>query len=361
MAMKSTPLISADDEWSPLKAIIVGRAEHSAFPSEPSHMMKATMVKEHLAEFRHQNPFPADILEKAQQELDNFARVLEQHGVRVYRPKEVDWVKVGGYTGAMPRDALMTVGNTLIESLFSWRCRRDEVQLGYSGILDQLTSSGSGLIYRAPTIIGEDTVYDGLSDGINGDHDKVVNGNQKHGWAINNSRPCFDTADFMRIGKTIIGQLSNVTNLKGVQYLQAIVSEGYSVEILETTEGLTTRHIDTTIVPLRRGLMIYLPGRVTEEAIRRHAVFEDWELHPYPFKPKARLPPSPPIFMCSPWLAVNVLSLDEKRIFVEENQVEFADWLKEKFGIEAIMLPFQHVNSIGGSFHCATTDLVRLP
>lgn len=348
MATNSMPLIWADDEWSPLKAIIVGRAEHSAFPSEPPHMMAATMVKQYLAEFRHNNPFPADILEKAQQELNNFAAVLEQHGVRVYRPKEVDWVKAGGYTGAMPRDTLMTVGNTLIESAFAWRCRRDEVKLGYSDILEQLSSSGSARIYRAPVIVGEDIVYDGVANGINGDH---VNGSNNGGWAINNSRPAFDTADFMRFGKTIIGQISNVTNHKGVQYLQAIVPEGYTVEILETTEGLTTRHIDTTIVPLRRGLMIYVPGRVTEESIRRHAVFRDWELHPYPFVPKPRQPPSPPIFMCSPWLAVNVLSLDERRVFIEEDNVEFANWLKEKFGMEPIMLPFKHVNSIGGSFH----------
>lgn len=361
MATNSMPLISADNEWSPLKAVIVGRAEHSAFPSEPPHMMAATMVKQYLAEFKANNPFPADILEKAQQELDNFAAVLEQHGVRVYRPKEVDWVKAGGYTGAMPRDTFMTVGNTLIESPFAWRCRRDEAQLGYSDILDQLSSSGSARIYRAPVIVGEDTVYDGVANKINGDHDNGVNGSNNGGWAINNSRPAFDTADFMRVGKTIIGQISNVTNHKGVQYLQAIVPEGYTVEILETTEGLTTRHIDTTIVPLRRGLMIYVPGRVSEESIRRHAVFRDWELHPYPFVPKPRQPPSPPIFMCSPWLAVNVLSLDERRVFVEENNVEFANWVKEKFGMEPIMLPFQHVNSIGGSFHCATTDLVRLP
>ncbi|KAL8709017.1 MAG: hypothetical protein Q9220_006226 [cf. Caloplaca sp. 1 TL-2023] len=328
-------------------------------------MMEATMTEKYLDEFKPGNPFPAAILAKAQEELDNFARILESHGVRVYRPKEVDWVEVGGYTGAMPRDALMTIGNTLIESLYCWRCRRDEVKLAYTDILDQLSAGGSGVIYRAPTIIGKDTVYDGLDDstvnGVSGHSNGQVNRETQSGWAINNSRPCFDTADFVRIGKTIIGQLSNVTNRKGIQYLQAIVPEGYSVEVLETTEGLTTRHIDATIVPLRRGLLIYTPGRVTEEAIRRHACFRDWELHQYPFKPKARLPPSPPIFMCSPWLMINILSLDEQHVFVEAAQVEFADWLKEKFGIEAILVPFQHVNSIGGSFHCATTDLVRLP
>lgn len=63
--------------------------------------------------------------------------------------------------------------------------------------------------------------------------------------------------------------------------------------------------------------------------------------------------------MCSPWLVLNALSLDERRIFVEENDVQFADRLRTKFGMEPIPLPFQHVNSIGGSCHCASVDLVR--
>ena len=364
MATNNSPLISADDEWSPLKAIIVGRAEHSAFPCDPPHMMAATMVKQYVSEFRPNNPFPAEILEKAQQELDGFAAVLKQHGVHVYRPKEVDWLKVGGYTGAMPRDTFMTVGNTLIESPFAWRCRQEEVDLGYSDILEQLSSSGSARICRPPKIVGKDTIYDGIVDGIDGDHisgdvNGDVNGDMKS-WAINNSRPAFDTADFMRFGKTIIGQISNVTNPKGVQYLQALIPEGYTVEILETTDDLTTRHIDTTIMPLRQGLMVYVPTRTTEESIRKHDIFRDWELYSYPFVPKPRLPPSPPSYMCSEWLCVNVLSLDGRIVFIEENNVEFANWLREKFDMEPIMLPFQNVNSIGGSFHCATTDLVRL-
>jgi glycine amidinotransferase len=44
---------------------------------------------------------------------------------------------------------------------------------------------------------------------------------------------------------------------------------------------------------------------------------------------------------------------------VEASQTQFATWLGKEFGIEPIMLPFKHVNSIGGSFHCATVDLVR--
>ncbi|KAG5930349.1 hypothetical protein E4U42_001864 [Claviceps africana] len=349
------PLISADNEWSRLKAVIVGRAEHSAFPSEPRAVFEACMPAEHVDEFRPGNPFSADIVAKAQAELDNFASVLQQHGVKVYRPDEVDWLKVGGYTGSMPRDTLMTVGNTLIESPFAWACRRREVDLAYLNILRELSSgSGPARICRAPTIIGKDTIYD--ASFLSGSRDAASANGDVPVWSINNTRPAFDVADFMRLGKTLVGQLSHVTNMKGIEYLRAQLPDGYSVEVLHTTDD-HAMHIDTTILPLRQGLAIYNPERVTEAELRRHAVFTGWDLRPCAIKPKPRA--SPPMYMCSPWLVLNTLSLDEKKIFIEEHDVEFANWLKEEFGMEPIMLPFQHVNCLGGSFHCATVDLVR--
>lgn len=361
----SEHFISAEDEWSPLTSVIVGRAEHSAFPHEASHMISATMPTEHASEFRPFNAFPKEIIDKASWELDNFASLLEQLGIRVYRPRKTDWFKVGGYTGAMPRDGLLTVGSALIEAPFAWGCRRHEIQLGYADILDELSAGGAGRICRAPLIIGPDTLYDGVnvkaiesyhsSDG-NENGNGHSNGNSGHSWAINNSRPAFDAADFMRFGKTVIGQLSNVTNRKGAEYLQAVVPEGYTVEILDTTDE-HAMHIDATILPLRDGLLVYNPERVTESTLRSHSVFRDWELRAYPFVPKAR--DSPPMYMCSPWLVLNALSIDEKRIMVEAQDLQFAEWVREEFGMEPIMCPFQNVNSIGGSFHCATVDLVR--
>lgn len=347
-------LVSADNEWSPLKAIIVGRADHSAFPAEPPHVIEAIMPKGHWDQFQPQNPFPSELVKKAQGELDNFSNVLEQHGVRVYRPREVDWVKAHGYTGSMARDALMSVGDTIIESAFAFQSRRNEVQLAYVDILDELSSRGSATIHRAPIITGRDTIYDDRPlSGINGHGSGITDQS-----AINNTRVAFDTADFMRFGKTIIGQLSHVTNEKGVEYVREKVPKGYSVELLETKERTGKMHIDTTILPLRHGLLVYCPDWVTEESLRRHEVFRDWELHAYPFTPKND-PSGPPAYTCSAWLVLNALSLDERRIFVEEKNTQFAEWVREKFNMEPIMLPFQHVNSIGGSFHCATVDLVR--
>ncbi|QSZ30047.1 hypothetical protein DSL72_004565 [Monilinia vaccinii-corymbosi] len=348
-----TPSISADDEWSPLKSVIVGRAENSAFPSEPEHMMAATMPSEHLEHFRPFNPFPPEILARAQKELDNFAGLLQRYGVRVYRPNKIDWLKIRGYTGAMPRDGLMTVGSVLIEAPFAWQCRRHEITLAYSDILSELANSDSAVtICRAPLITGGDTLYNGIRGKSLAD--RQASGNH---WSINNSRPAFDAADFMRFGKVIIGQLSHVTNRRGVDYLRGLVPEGYTVEILKTTDE-HAMHIDATLLPLRKGLMVYHPERVSEDELRQHEVFRDWELHACPVVPKPRAPPSPPLYMCSPWLILNALSLDEKRVIVEANDKEFAAWL-ETLGMEPILVPFEHVNSIGGSFHCATVDLVR--
>jgi glycine amidinotransferase len=335
------PTVSADNEWSPLRAVILGRAENSCFPSEPNRMIEATMPLEHQHEFKANRGFPEEILKHANQELEHFSSILLEAGVKVYRPTSIDWFKTGGYTSAMPRDGLLTVGNHIIEACFAWACRRSEISLSYEGILSELAKDPSVKVIRAPQPPTPDTLYDGITTA-----DK---------WAINNTRPAFDAADFMRFGNTLIGQLSNVTNMKGVEHLRASVPAGYSVEILNVDDP-HAMHIDATLLPLRPGLLVYNPERVSEEALRQHAVLRDWNLQAYPYAPSPRA--YPPRYMCSGWLLMNVLSLDEKTVVVEEGDRQFAEFVRG-FGITVIMCPFKNVNSIGGSFHCATVDLVR--
>ena len=354
-----THLVSADTEWSPLRSVIVGLAADSCFPTAPPHMIKATMPEEHFASFRSKNRFPASLLDRADAELRQFVQILRDHGVLVYRPKAIDWFAEGGYTAAMPRDGLITVGNTVIEACFAWECRHREIELGFSEILAELEKDPVVRVVRAPKVERPDALYEGIrgfgeKDAVNGE----VNGTHtvhSHEWAINNARPAFDAADFLRFGKTIVGQLSNVTNQKGVDYLRSAVPEGYSVELLDVTDE-HAMHIDATILPLRQGLLIFNPERVSKRALQKLDLFKDWELHAYPYQPAPR--ENPPRYMTSGWLLMNVLSLDEKKVVVEAGDVEFAEYIR-KLGMEPIPCPFQHVNSIGGSFHCATVDLVR--
>lgn len=90
------------------------------------------MPSEHAHRFQPKSPFPENLTAKAEAELDRFAAILEKEGVKVYRPTDIDWLAVDGYTGAMPRDGLMSVGNTLIEACFAWKCRSREIELGHA-------------------------------------------------------------------------------------------------------------------------------------------------------------------------------------------------------------------------------------
>ena len=51
--------------------------------------------------------------------------------------------------------------------------------------------------------------------------------------------------------------------MRGVEYLQTVISQGYTVEILEV-DNPHAMHIDATILPLKPGLLIYNPERVSE-------------------------------------------------------------------------------------------------
>ena len=55
---------------------------------------------------------------------------------------------------------------------------------------------------------------------------------------------------------------------------------------------------------------------------------------------------------------MNVLSIDEKTAVVEAGEIQLADFIKAP-DLEPNLCPFQHVNNIGGPFHCATVDFIR--
>jgi len=345
-SIPTSPSVQADDEWSPLKAVIVGRAGRSCFPAAPPAMIEATMPSAHVHRFQPKSPFPDTIIENAEAELDCFAAILKAEGIRVYRPPMgVDWLSVNGYTGAMPRDGLISVGNTLIEACFAWSCRSREIELAYDSILRELAlEDPNAKIVRRP----QETFADTL---LNDDETRATKP-----WVINNSRPAFDAADFMRFGKVILGQYSHVTNQAGVDYLQAHIPEGYTIEMLDVDDP-NAMHIDATILPLREGLMVYNPKKVTEESLRSHAVLANWDLVAYPFVPEES-EDGPSLYMTSPWLSLNALVLDGKKMVVEASDDRTAEFY-ERLGMTCIRCPFRHVNSIGGSFHCATVDLVR--
>jgi glycine amidinotransferase len=64
------------------------------------------------------------------------------------------------------------------------------------------------------------------------------------------------------------------------------------------------------------------------------------------------------MWCASKWLSINNVSLDTERMIVEAQEEPLIKFL-ETIGVKAIKVPFRHVFSLGGGFHCHTCDIRR--
>ncbi|GAG13934.1 unnamed protein product, partial [marine sediment metagenome] len=82
-ASKKT-VVNSWNEWDPLKHIIVGRADGTMVQApEPAVQRDWPEQGFPLGTY---GPMPREMEEKANEQLDNFAKILENRGIRVDRP-----------------------------------------------------------------------------------------------------------------------------------------------------------------------------------------------------------------------------------------------------------------------------------
>jgi glycine amidinotransferase len=342
--------VSSYTEWDPLEEVIVGIVDDAVLPTWHDSL-RATMPEESWPLFKEHGgkPFDAELKRRAREELEIFVKILEAEGVRVRRPEPAThdrsfatpgWSSAGGLYSAMPRDVLLVIGNELIEAPMAWRCRYFEIA-GYRKLLKHYFQRGARWT-AAPKPLLMDAAFD--------DKYEIPDDDGPYRYVIGEEEPTFDAADFIRFGSDIIGQLSNVTNHMAFSWLQAHLGDKYRVHRIDVRDACPM-HIDATLLPLAPGKVLVNPERLpTLPSILRH-----WE--PI-WAPKPTFPDSLPLYMSSSWISMNLLSLDEERVIVEENELPMIETLK-RHGFKPIPCPFRNFNAFGGSFHCATLDVRR--
>lgn len=164
--------------------------------------------------------------------------------------------------------------------------------------------------------------------------------------------PCFDAADIFRCGRDLFVQRSQVTNRLGILWLQQHLGDRYRIHVLKFKDP-NPMHVDATLVPLRPGLLLTNPDRpCCQIDLFKKAGWEVVAAAP------PTLPDDWPLYMSSKWLCMNLLVLDPERVVVERHE-EPTKRLLESLGFQVIPVPFRHVYTFGGSFHCATVDIRR--
>eukprot|EP00112_Aurelia_sp_Birch-Aquarium-sp1_P014031 Seg3.25 transcript_id=Seg3.25/GoldUCD/mRNA.D3Y31 product="Glycine amidinotransferase mitochondrial" protein_id=Seg3.25/GoldUCD/D3Y31 len=164
--------------------------------------------------------------------------------------------------------------------------------------------------------------------------------------------PCFDAADFMRAGRDIFAQRSQVTNYSGIKWLERHLGDEYKIHTISFKDP-NPMHIDATFNIIGPGLVIENPDRPCHQIDMFHKA--GWKVVSAPLP---LVPDSHPLWMSSKWLSMNVLMLDEKRVVVDANETTITKMF-ESLGIQCVPVNIRYANSLGGGFHCWTCDVRR--
>ena len=327
--------IKCSNDWGQLKEIIVGTAKGYRIP-ELNRSFKSCQFPEYDEKDIQVGPYPDWVIEEAEEDLDLLAQTLSSHDVIVHRPDTTYADQHDNWHYYSPRDCTLIVGDTIIETPSPIINRQYETW-GYRKIFNRMWESGYKWI-KAPTPILFDKNFKEDIKGVP---------------SLNNEEILFEAANCIRVNDDILYQVSNTGNEKGARWLQSVLGDKYKVHLCKNLYSYA--HLDSTIIPLREGLVLYNASRVTED--NEPELFKSWDKiwidECHSTKLRTNLP-----WGASEWIGLNLLSINPNLVIVDQKQKQLIEKL-EKHNMEILPLELRHDRLLAGGFHCVTLDLKR--
>lgn len=266
------------------------------------------------------------------------------HAVAVATP---DWEAPFGHANACPRDLLLIVGDQIIEAPMTQRARFFEYR-AYRRLLTEYFRAGARWV-AAPKPLMAEALYRRRDEGTcAGPFDAVFE------TSLTEVEPAFDAACFARFGRDLFWQPDLVSNRLGAEWVRRQLGAGFRVHEVRFRERLPT-HIDTTLVPIRPGLVLVNPARPCLDGTLQLFETNGWKVVEAPPSVRSGRSPSRDV---SNWISLNLLMLDERTAVVERAEQPMIDLLKS-LGCDVLPVPFDRVYPFGGGLHCCTVDIRR--
>jgi len=370
--------VNAWTQWGPLKTVVVGRANNACFqPEEPAFKGKInnkTILEEIDWPIGRKKQ---SVIDKANNQLEGLSKILTSLGIKVLRPDPIDfnqvikspeWAIQNMFCCVCPRDVMITIGNFIIEAAMSKRSRFFEY-LPYRNIMYKLWEQDPLMKWKAapkPSMNNEMyweeywNKFDGFDQKSKSDQEHLL---QNYEYVLNEVEIAFDAADITRCGKDIFIQHSMTANLKAAEWLKRELEGHVRVHVLHFPYDKEPSHIDCTFVPLRPprgekpGIILTNPERPLANGEERIFSENNWQFVNAPMPSEINYP-MPSFCQSSKWLSMNILSLSEDTVVVEESEKDLHELLRElRFNV--IKIPFRYVFEFGGSIHCSTWDIER--
>lgn len=304
--------IFSQNEWDPLQEVIIGTADHANWPENDLDFYKSVTDLRGWKETKFQfGPVAQETVNRANESLNKFANALINLGVTVRRPLTKNYAALNQFYGYCPRDTVLIVGGTVIRTPTKYTTRRNEWETMQHVWNDH------------PVIYPDDP------DAI------------------------FDAANVCRLNDTLLYLVSETGNLAGARWLQDYLGSQYRVHPI--TNLYSGVHIDSTIIPVREGLVVLNAERVTEDNVpdpirswdKIWIAADELAVQPFDHYPYA-----------SNWIGLNFLMVNPQLAIVDPKQ----ETLRKKlaaYGVETIGVDLTESRTLGGGHHCCSLDTLR--
>lgn len=304
-------MINSCNEWDPLEAIVVGDASYANWPATDPVFAQEMANSTWKDTPPPSGPVEQQIIDQTNRELDCLCETLLRYGATVYRPKPMDFRERKGLYNYCPRDRLLIAGDTVVDCNMMYPSRNQEIE----------------------------NYYRLLADAKN-----IITMPRDQGMIM-------DAANVCRLGDDWLFLESASGNMKAHEWLQQKFRD-IKIELCNFYSGV---HIDSTITPLRKGLVMLNASRVTPQNCPK--ALKDWEK--IWITDEMIVPQAFDSFpYASKWIAMNMLVLDPETVIIDAAQTQLINILMSK-GIDCIPLTLSHSRTLGGGFHCVTLDTRR--
>jgi glycine amidinotransferase/scyllo-inosamine-4-phosphate amidinotransferase 1 len=333
-------------EWGELKEIIIGTANNARVPTigdKSLHCIDYAHLSNKEFQNRPSGLYPQQLIDETNEDLNLISKQLESLNIKVHRPLDRDFSElkgngiwnVDGYYNYCPRDSMFVVQDKVLATPMTLRHRQFEAET-CKPLFDE------NHWFEAPKPNLLDSIYQREDLG----RPTLLDG-----------EPVFDAANVLKSGYDILYLVSNTGNKDGAKWLENWLRENidrkYKVHTAENIYAYI--HIDTTFVFLREGLVLLNPARVNNNNIPEFLKKWDkiWAPEPFPTQVMEDWCPA------SPWLGMNILSINSNLVMVEEHQTNLMKELNKK-GIDSMPVKMRHARTFSGGPHCISLDVNRL-
>lgn len=369
-------LCNSWDEWTRLERVVVGDIGHAtAHHFDPtfkafywdnvrSYLDSADYDAHVLEQGRGDPVIPIEdyILAELNEDIEEFCNVLRSLGVVVERPAQP--AEVADTTILTPfwqsfhspalnvRDNAIIFGNCVVETAPHVRSRIFENFALRSLFSNHFTSGGRWLTMPLPTLV------DGSIDlGYFAHSRKEMSKSFDQEWLLESDQygdMIFDGAQCVRFGKDVIVNVASKNHELGLQWLMNELGSNFRYHVWK---GVTDGHLDSTIMPLRAGLLL-LRNREVQNMLPPFLSNWDCVFPPEPTRDLFPTYENTTIDITSKFIDLNVLSVDHETVIVNALYPELIKTL-ELFHMNVIPVRHRHRRLFGGGFHCFTLDLNR--